>query len=340
MTGAGSIPTVESGHRQRDEIASAAASAARDAAERAGVSVRALHDLADLHAVLDLLHHIWRPDGSNPLVTIEQLRAMTHAGNYVAGAFDVTVPAGADPAGADPAGAASAGADPAGEEAGDASSAGTSGLLGACVGFFAAPPGTALHSHIAGVSAPARGRNVGFALKLHQRAWALERGLSEITWTFDPLVRRNSYFNLVKLGARPREYLVDFYGEIDDIINAGQGTDRLLLGWDLAAPGVADACRGRHVEHDVHELQSSGAAVALAESDAGGPDAFPRSRWRAASTVLVQVPHDIEALRRADSRLARQWRLAVRDVLGELLADGARVVGFARPGWYVVERTS
>src|SRR5699024_8773798 len=103
---------------------------------------------------------IWRPDPANPPVTTELLRALTKAGNYVTGAYD-----GAE-------------------------------LIGACVGFFGEPAGAALHSHIAGVTGAARGRHVGFALKLHQRAWALRRGVREIAWTFDPLIRRNAYFNL------------------------------------------------------------------------------------------------------------------------------------------------
>ena len=61
-----------------------------------------------------------------------------------------------------------------------------------------------------------RGHQVGHALKMHQRRWALERGLSTITWTFDPLVARNAYFNLAKLGATPVHYYEDFYGELGD----------------------------------------------------------------------------------------------------------------------------
>ena len=65
-----------------------------------------------------------------------------------------------------------------------------------------------------------------------------------MTWTFDPLVRRNAYFNTVKLAARPVEYLVDFYGEMTDEINAGQGSDRLLVEWPLLAPEVVSAAAG------------------------------------------------------------------------------------------------
>lgn len=244
--------------------------------------------LPELEQTQSLYRRIW---GESP-VNLEQLRAMTHAGNYAAGAYR-------------------------GEE-----------LVGACVGFFAAPLGEAMHSHVAGVDD--RGHGVGYALKLHQRAWALAQGLREITWTYDPLVRRNAHFNLVKLGARPREYLVDFYGELADAVNAGQGSDRLLVAWDLTGPEAAAASEGRR-----GEPAADRAPAALAVSAQGAP-APARTK---SGTVLVAVPEDIEQLRRDDPALARQWRHAVRDVLGGLMAGGARVVGLA-PGGYVVEQWS
>ena len=65
-------------------------------------------------------------------------------------------------------------------------------LAGGSVRVLQAPVGTTLHSHITGVSRLGRGHNLGRALKLYQRQWAIDRGLSEITWTFDPLVSRNA----------------------------------------------------------------------------------------------------------------------------------------------------
>ncbi|MEV6863695.1 GNAT family N-acetyltransferase, partial [Streptosporangium subroseum] len=50
------------------------------------------------------------------------------------------------------------------------------------------------------------------------------------------------------------------------------------------------------------------------------------------------VPEDIEALRRTDPGAATAWRHAVRDVLGGLMGEGARVTGFVREGGYIVER--
>lgn len=54
--------------------------------------------------------------------------------------------------------------------------------------------------------------------------------------------------------------------------------------------------------------------------------------------MLVAVPEDVEALRRADPDAARAWRHAVREVLGGLLTEGALVTGFDRRAGYVVER--
>ncbi|MEV1175825.1 GNAT family N-acetyltransferase, partial [Nonomuraea sp. NPDC049784] len=103
-------------------------------------------------------------------------------------------------------------------------------LVGASVGFRGA--GRTLHSHVTGAVI---GRGIGYALKSHQRAWCLERGLDRITWTFDPLVRRNARFNLAKLGAMPEEYLEDFYGDMADAINEGDASDRLLAVWRITA---------------------------------------------------------------------------------------------------------
>lgn len=278
--------------------ADAAVQAADAAARAADVHVREISALGELEAVYRLYADIWRPDPKNPPVTSELLRALSKAGNYVAGAFD-------------------------GDE-----------LVGACVGFFGAPAGEALHSHIAGVSGAARGRSVGFALKVHQRAWSMLRGVSAVAWTFDPLVRRNAYFNLVKLAARPEEYLNNFYGGMHDAINGGDETDRLLVHWPLDDPSVVAACVGSTTAADARSERASGAAIALGVSALGAPAPGTLD----AQTLLVAVPADIEALRLSNPGCSRDWRIAVREVLGALIGEGACVTGFDRAGWYVLHR--
>ena len=270
------------------------ADAAR-AALASGVDVREISQLPELIGITELYDRIWRPT-TNPPISTELLRALSKAGNYVAGAFD------------------------------------GSALVGACVGFFAAPAHTALHSHIAGVSAAVPRRHVGYALKLHQRAWALRNGVPLIEWTFDPLVARNAYFNIVKLGGLPAEYLPNFYGDMDDSINGDDDSDRLLVRWNLTGERVAAACAGRFRPAEIGA--EKGAVIGLGRGDRDEPVTGSTD----ADTVLVAVPRDVETLRISDPGQAKEWRIAVREVLGGLFAQGARVTGFDRDGWYVVQR--
>ncbi|OPG13440.1 GNAT family N-acetyltransferase [Microbispora sp. GKU 823] len=252
--------------------------------------LRELHTIEEFEDVWRLFGGIWRPDPGGEPVTVEMMRALSHAGNYVAGAFR------------------------------------RDRLVGASVGFVAAPPRRALHSHVTGTLA---GQGVGFALKLHQREWALDRGLETITWTYDPLVRRNAHFNLAKLGARPEEYLPAFYGTMGDAINAGDESDRVLAVWPLTSPHVLAAVRGEPSPVEV----PPDAATGLDDDDGR-----PVRRRTDAETVLVAVPGDIETLRVTDPAAARAWRLALREVLGDLLREGARVTGFHDKSCYVVRR--
>ena len=275
-----------------------AAAAAIAAAERAEVQIRLLGDVDEFALVADLFQSIWAKQGENSPVNVETLRALSKAGSYVGGAF----------------------------EHGE--------LVGACFGFFAAPDQRALHSHIAGVSHRMRGRSVGFALKVHQRAWALAEGLDEISWTFDPLISRNAYFNLVKLAAMPTSYHRNFYGHMADALNGSDDTDRMLVTWRLHDPQVVAA------SHGTPELAAfDEQAISRAEPLLGiGDDLDPVIHRTDARLVRVALPRDIEALRIADPERATRWRLALRRTLGDLLETGGRVLAFDRSSAYTIDR--
>lgn len=274
--------------RLRRSPALAARASARRAAARAGITIRPLTSLDDVRSTEALLTDVWRPGDGVPPLSLDLIRALAGAGNYAVGAYVDTT------------------------------------LIGACVGFWGSPERPNLHSHIAGVADGYRGRQVGFALKLDQRAYALEQGVDTITWTFDPLVARNAHLNLRRLCARPVEYRVDYYGAMVDGVNGSDESDRFLVRWELAADATMLAC---DLEEPARARQAPPASPALSIGDVGEPRTH---KSVGTPLVTVAVPADIERLRRDDPRLAHAWRAAVRTVVTDLLEGGAGVVDFDR----------
>ena len=261
------------------------------------VAIRELTDYEEFVAFGRLLAAVWGPPAEPPMGP-DLLTAMAHSGAYIAGAF-------------------------AGDE-----------MIGALVGWLGMRSNELLmHSHILGVLPGDQARGVGFDLKQHQRHWCLERNVHVMEWTTDPLVRRNAYFNLSKLGAEAPEYLVNFYGEMRDGINAGDESDRLLIRWRLDSDRAVTAAAGNLPELDVEKLRGWSGSAALAV----GPDGEPVDGASDSRVLICQVPEDIVALRRADPALARRWRLALRRALGGAMARGYLINGATRSGWYVLE---
>jgi len=221
----------------------------------------------DMVAVVEVFDAVW--GSTTPVVTVELLTAVAHGGGYVALA-----------------------------RAADGRPVGAS--LGLLARHDDAP---ALHSHVTGLVEAVRGTGLGRALKLHQRDWAAAHGLEQIVWTYDPLVRRNAWFNLEVLGAEVREYLPSFYGTMSDAINAGDRSDRLLVAWDVHRP----------------------------DRTAGEVGTTPGAGAR-----LVPTPPDVVELRRTDPAAVTHWRDEVGDALQGAFSAGRPIVGFTRAGEYVI----
>lgn len=152
--------------------------------------------------------------------------------------------------------------------------------------------GGALHSHVSGVSADARGRGVGRALKRHQRVWALTPGVGTVTWTFDPLLHRNARFDLAVLGAVADGYLPAVWSSrLPDTgarSTAGAGAPRSRRRGRSAAEIWHPAPMRSDVQVLVDRLADElGRSVTLCDrdddlvaySDLIGPVDEPRRRW-------------------------------------------------------------
>jgi predicted GNAT superfamily acetyltransferase len=167
---------------------------------------------------------------------------------------------------------------------------GDGSMLGFVFGMTGVMEGELAHwSDLLAVRPEARGHGIGARLKEYQRELVRAVGVRRIYWTFDPLVARNAQLNLVRLGARVTEYVVDMYGSnTGSVLHGGIPTDRLLVRWDVDGTAAA----------------------------AGSPGA---------ERLRIPIPADIDALPLAERR---DWRMDTRGAFSSALGRGYRVVGF------------
>jgi predicted GNAT superfamily acetyltransferase len=263
---------------------------ADEAAERAQVRIAEPCDEADARLVSEAGTAVWGPRGT---LAPNELQALVHAGSPVHLATDLR----------------------------------TSGnpVVGFALGFLGWTPFLHVHSHQVGVIEGERRRGIGYALKLAQRVTCLAQGLTDMRWTFDPLVRRNTYFNVEVLGARAASFHPEFYGAMTDSINTGDVSDRLEAVWTLTDPLPSRAAR----------------AADLGTDDGREPLLLVRDGWpRPTGTAprpgaLLPVPEDYERLRRDEPDRARAWRSACRELLQTAYGTGLRV-GRVTPSGYAL----
>ena len=176
-------------------------------------------------------------------------------------------------------------------------------IVGAAFAFPATNNGLHLHSHMTAVLDEYRDKGVGHALKIDQWNWAKKHKYSHLSWTFDPLVRRNAKLNLVKLGVDISAYYPNFYGEMPDALNAGDESDRLMVSWSTAI----DAPKAREL---------------ITHPKPGD--------------ILIEIPEDIVAIRSKDQSESMKWRRLVREQFLTAFEKNGKVVGFSTNNEYVV----
>lgn len=270
--------------------------------------IRRLSGEAEYRAVEQIQKEAWGFDDLD-VVPMTQLIAAEHAGGILLGAFE-----------------------------GDL-------MVGFVYGFPAHESGRlSIHSHMLAVRPAWRNLQVGFYLKLAQREEALSMGIGEITWTFDPLQSLNAHLNFSKLGVTSRRYIVNFYGEqTSSPLHQGFGTDRLWVSWKISSRRVRDRIQSRdHAQFDIASLSEvEGASLAV-----GSEDQKPVVFGITGDRSLIEIPHNINALKERDPQLGRAWREATRAAFLEALGAGFEVVEFLRlkgegsPRWfYLLERS-
>jgi predicted GNAT superfamily acetyltransferase len=230
------------------------------------IKIRPLLTIEDQSMGRAVFDHTWAMDAGTE-ITPNLLQAMVYSGAYLSGAFI------------------------------------SNECVGAAFAFPATTGGLHLHSHMTAVLDKYRDLGVGYLLKIGQWHWAKKNNYKEITWTFDPLVRRNAKLNIVKLGVDISAYYPNFYGAMPDALNAGDESDRLMVSWST----------------DIDE-----------------PKARELITHPKPGDILIEIPEDIVAIRSKNQSESMKWRRQVRDQFLAAFEKNGKVVGFSTNNEYVV----
>ena len=230
------------------------------------IQVRELDNLQDQDFGRNIFDITWSMDAGTE-ITPNLLQAMVHSGSYLSGAFI------------------------------------DNKIVGAAYAFPATNGGLHLHSHMTAVLPEFRDKGVGYALKIDQWNWAKKKNYSHLSWTFDPLVRRNAKLNIAKLGVDISAYHPNFYGDMPDALNAGDESDRLMVSWitDIDAPKAREL---------------------ITKPETGD--------------ILIKIPEDIVAIRSKNQSESMKWRRQVREQFLAAFEKNGKVVGFSANNEYVV----
>lgn len=189
-----------------------------------------------------------------------------------------------------------------------------------------------LHSDMMAVLPDYRGLGVGQKLKWFQRDWCLNRGITWMTWTFDPLQAKNAKLNLEYLGVTISEYRINEYGSMGGGLNGDLPTDRFLANWDLTSNHVKQLKKQAKLEpFDLSKLP-----FALMNHEAAPVNL---NLSLDAPYIRVALPESLNDLLKNDVALALEWRLAVREVYGHYFSHGYEVIRYLDET-HVLERKS
>lgn len=277
--------------------------------------IRDIVSVADLRAVEMLQREVWGVEDRD-IVPLNQLVAAREAGGLLIGAFEAD----------------------------------------RLAGFAYAFPGVldgavSCHSHLLAVRPGARRRSLGAQLKRAQRTRLLARGITRMTWTFDPLRTINAHLNFARLGVAADRYIVNFYGDDGDSPLHRAGTDRLWVTWRLDDPRVCarfdaprDDAAQAETPRDVAPQPAETAAALLRVGEDSTPQPVPVASADGAHALLIELPESVADM--ANAELRWRWREATREAFVSALAAGYIVDDFQRAdakrphGHYVLRRSA
>jgi predicted GNAT superfamily acetyltransferase len=173
-----------------------------------------------------------------------------------------------------------------------------------------------VYMHMLGVCPEAQSRGLGYMLLMTLRERSLQKGLTRISWTYDPLVTANARLYLSKIdGTSVRSFTSNMYGYLrSGSRRKGQEpTDRCEVTWDLM---------------NADNIAIGDAVNILSIDDDGSPHLEPYDSN--ARSFALHVPEDYVEMMERHCELALQWRFAVREAMLGLFGRGFHITRFVR----------
>ena len=121
-----------------------------------------------------------------------------------------------------------------------------------------------------------------------------------VEWTFDPLQLKNAFFNIERLGAVVRRYVLNQYGVSSSPLQAGLPTDRCIVEWALES---------KRVNYLV---------------DGAG------SYQQPSAVAKIAVPNAISEIAKKEPARALELQASISEQFMRHLSNGLAVTGFER----------
>lgn len=176
-------------------------------------------------------------------------------------------------------------------------------------------------------------KNIGDELVRSLYECAKERGIPRVRWTYDPLISRNGYIYIHKMGATVREIGFNYYSAVftSDEFNRGISTDRLIVDWQVNSDRVIERMERGNLPplDDSSELTSENTVNDIEVDEQGLEKPGERLIFNAAEPRLfIEIPYDQDKILKVDRAKAQVLRDRIRGLFMHYLARGYVVKGF------------
>jgi predicted GNAT superfamily acetyltransferase len=196
-------------------------------------------------------------------------------------------------------------------------------------------------------------KNIGEEILRVLYECAKERSIPRIRWTYDPLVSRNGYIYIHRMGAIVREIGFNYYSAVftSDEFNRSISTDRFIVEWLIQTDRVRERIERGILPslHDTSEMTEENIVNAIDMDEDGLECPGEKNVFHLnVSPLFVEIPYNQDRILKVDRTKAQPLRDYCRALFMHYLARGYVVRGFVvgkeadnrRRAYYRLERDS